>query len=70
MKSVLIDPNNTSPYFSLSGFKYTEKILYYTNFFFIILSKSGRVSAADILGDPKPRIPEKGTPMKASPTSL
>jgi len=28
------------------------------------------VSAADILGDPKPRIPEKGTPMKASPTSL
>ncbi len=44
-------------------------MLFYNKFSFIILSKRGKVSAADIFGVPSPKISEKGTRTKASPTS-
>jgi len=35
-----------------------------------MLSNNGKESAADIYGVPRPSIPEKGTPIKAYPSSL
>lgn len=62
-------PKIIYPFESSILFIYTEKMLFLSRFYFIILSNTGRLSAAANDGNPKPIIPANGASTKASPIS-